>query len=123
MAWRDQRPGVQLHLPLQPATAMSGRDQERRDPPVSGRYHALFASGVGHPPRPQDLESADSTKVATCAGFAVLPPSDFPRRQQRRSNEDVVIPFPTPMLVKHCCQLNKVCFTRATNSFLCDLTR
>src|SRR5229473_5051871 len=101
MAWRDQRPGVQLLLPLQPAIALSGRDRERLDPPVSSRRRELFASGVECPPRPQDLESADSTKAATCAAFAVLLPSCFPRRRPRRSNEDVVIPFPHPMLVKH----------------------
>src|SRR5256885_5770097 len=123
MAWRDERPDVQLHLPLQPAITPTGRDQERRDPPVSGRYRGLFASGVRHPPRLQDLESADSTKVATCAAFAVLPPSDFPSRQPRRSNADVAIPFSIPMLVKHRSQLNKVCCSRATNSSLHDLTR
>src|SRR6266849_9663112 len=98
MAWRDERPDVQLHLPLQPAITPSGRDQERRAPPVSGRYRGLFASGVRYPPRLQDLESADSTKVATCAAFAELPPSCFPLRQPRRSSEDVVIPFPLPCL-------------------------
>src|SRR5882724_8090933 len=96
MAWRDQPPGVQLLRPLQPAIALSGRDRERPDPPVSDRRRELFASEVGCPPRPQDLESADSTKVVTCAAFAVLPPSGFPRRPPRRSNEDVVIPFPLP---------------------------
>src|ERR1700693_2493477 len=98
MAWRDEPPGVQLHLPLQPAIALSGRDRERLDPPVSARYRELFASGVRHPPRPQDLESAGSKKVAPCAAFAVLPASGFPRRQPRRSNEDVVIPFRLPCL-------------------------
>src|SRR5882757_3524038 len=96
MAWRDERPAVQLDLPLQPATAMGGHDQERRDPPVSSRYRELFASEVRYPPRPQDLESADSTKVATYAAFSVPPPSDFPSRQPQRSNEDVVIPFRLP---------------------------
>src|SRR5229473_8166064 len=95
MAWRDERPGVQLHLPLQPAIALSGRDRERLDPPVSVRYRELFASGVGRPPRPQDLESADLAKVVTCAAFALLPPSDFPPRRPRRNSEDVVIPFPS----------------------------
>src|SRR6266852_5211136 len=98
MPWPDPRPGVQLLLPLQPAITLSGRDRERPDPPVSGRHRELFASEVGCPPRPQDLESADSTKAATCAAFAALPPSDFPRRQPRRSNEDVVIPFQLPCL-------------------------
>src|SRR6266851_7101219 len=96
MAWRDQRPGVQLLLPLQPAIALSGRDRERLDPPVSSRRPELFVLGVECPPHPQDLESADSTKAATCAAFAELPPSSFPLRQPRRSSEDVVIPFPLP---------------------------
>src|SRR5579864_9015753 len=96
MAWRDERPGVQLHLPLQPAIAPRGRDQGKLDPQVSARCRELFASGVGHPPRPQDLESADSAKVATCAALAGLPPSGFPLRLPRRSSEDVVVPFPLP---------------------------
>src|SRR6266566_5684244 len=96
MAWQDERPGVQPRLPLQLAIEQSGRDRERRDPPVSGRYRELFASGVQYPLRLQDLEFADSTKVATCAGFAVLLPSGFPRRQPRRSSEDAVIPFVLP---------------------------
>src|SRR5580692_4225307 len=98
MAWRDEQPGVQLRLPPLPAPALSGRDRERLDPPVSVRCRELFASGVGCPPRPQDLESADSTKVATCAASAVLPPSGFPRPPRRRSSEDVVIPFRLPCL-------------------------
>ena|ERR1700730_5820125 len=49
---------------------------------------------------PQVLESADSTKVVTCAAFALPPPSDFLPRQPRRNTEDVVIPFPTP----HACE-------------------
>src|ERR1700688_5217330 len=85
-----------LQLPLPPAIALSGRDRERLDPLVSVRYPGLFASRVGHRPRPQGLESADSTRVAMCAAFAVPPPSGFPRRQPRRNNEDVVIPFPLP---------------------------
>src|SRR6266849_6569465 len=112
MAWRDERPGV----PLQPAIARSERDRERLDPPASVRYRELFASGVGRPPRPQDLESADSTKVVTCAVFALPPPLDFPPQQLRRNNEDVVIPFPRPIFLKHSSQLNKVCFNGATNS-------
>src|SRR5260370_1070341 len=98
MAWRDERPDVQLRLPLQPAITLCGRNRERLDPPVSGRRLELFASGVGCPPHPQDLESADSRKAATCAALVALPPSGFPSRQPRRSNEDVVIPFPTPCL-------------------------
>src|ERR1700720_1633462 len=96
MAWRDQRPGVQLRLPLNPAITLWGGGRERRAPPVSGRRRELFASEVGCPLRPQDLESADSTKAATCEEFAVLPPSGFPRRQPRRSIEDAAIPFVLP---------------------------
>src|SRR5437899_11917200 len=109
MAWRDERPAVQLRLPLQPAIAPPGRDRERLDPPVSVRCRELCASGVVRPPLPQDLESAGSTKVVTCAVFALLRPSDFLPRQPRRNSENVVIPIPTPMLVRHRCQLNKVC--------------
>src|SRR6266403_2482413 len=98
MACRDERPGVQLRLPHQPALAPSGRDRERLDPPVSVRYRERGASGVGRLARSQDLESADSTKVVTCAAFALLPPSDFPPRRPRRNSEDVVIPFPLPCL-------------------------
>src|SRR5260370_19363502 len=96
MAWPDQPPGVQLRWPLQPAIALSGRDRERPDPPVSGRRRELFASEVGCPPRPQDLESADSTKVATYAAFAALPPLGFPRLQPQRSSQDAAIPLRTP---------------------------
>src|SRR6266550_5908754 len=123
MAWQDERPGVQLRLPLQLAIEQSGRDRERRDPPVSGRYRELFASGVQYPLRLQDLEFADSTKVATCAGFAVLLPSGFPRRQPRRSSEDAVIPFVLPCSRSIAPSLTKVCFNRATNTSLRDLTR
>src|SRR6266478_5043532 len=123
MAWRDERPDVQLHLPLQPAITPSGRDQERRDPPVSGRYRGLFASGVRHPPRLQDLESADSTKVATCAAFAVLPPSDFPPRRPQRNSEDVVIPFSLPCLESIDASLTKYAPTPATDTLLHNLTQ
>src|SRR6267143_580613 len=98
MAWRDELRGVQLRLPLQPAIALSGRDRERLDPPVSVRYRERCASAVGHGPRLQDPESAGSTKVVTCAVFALLRPSDFLPRQPRRNSEDVVIPFPLPCL-------------------------
>src|SRR6266566_321316 len=116
MAWRDERPGVQLRLPLQPAIALSGRDRERLDPPVSGRRRERCASAVGRPPRLQDPESAGSTKVVTCAVFALLPPSDFLPQQPRRSSEDVAIPFPLPCLRGIAAQLNKVCSSRATNT-------
>src|SRR3984957_8684138 len=114
MAWRDERPGVQLRLPLQPAIAPRGRDRGRLDPPVLVRCREPFASGAGRPPRPQDLESADSTKVVTCAVFAPPPPSGFLPRQPRRSSEDVVIPFPLPCFEGIGCQLNKVCSKGAT---------
>src|SRR2546429_6242064 len=70
--------------PLFPYTTLFRSDQERRDPPVSGRYRGLFASGVRHPPRLQDLESADSTKVATCAAFAVLRSEEHTSELQSR---------------------------------------
>src|ERR1700730_337704 len=98
MVWRDERPGVQLRLPLQPALAPRGRVRESLDLPASVRYLERGASGVARLPRPQDLESADSMKVATCAVFALLPPLDFPPRRLRRNNEDVVIPLPLPCL-------------------------
>src|SRR6202051_5181777 len=93
MAWRDERPGEQLRLPLQPAIAPSGRVRERLDLRVSVRYRERGVSRVAHLPRPQGLESADSTKVVTCSAFALLPPSDFPPRRPRRNSADVVVPF------------------------------
>src|SRR5258705_11469233 len=98
MACWDDRPGGQLPLPLQPAIAPSGRDRERLDLQASVRCRERCASGVGRLPRPQDPESAGSTKVARCAGFALLPPSDFPPRRPRRNTEDVVIPFSLPCM-------------------------
>src|SRR5216684_5823108 len=98
MAWRDERPGAQLRLPLLPAIAPSERDRERLDPPVSVRCRERGVSRVAHLPRPQDLESDDLAKVVTCAAFALLPPSDFPPRRPRQNSEDVVIPFSLPCL-------------------------
>src|SRR4029077_17463477 len=98
MAWRDERPGVQLRLPLQPAIAPSGRVRERLGPPVSVRCRERCASGVERLPPPQGLESAGSTKVVTCVVFALPPPLDFPPPQPPRNSEDVVIPFPLPYL-------------------------
>src|SRR6266446_2129434 len=98
MAWRDERPGVQLRLPLQPAIAPSGRDRERLDPPVSVRCRERGASGVARLARSQDLESADLAKVVTCAVFALPLPLDFPPQQLRRNSEGVVVPFPLPYL-------------------------
>src|SRR5438876_2483213 len=98
MAWRDERPGVQLWLPLQPAIALSGRDRERLDPPVSVRCRERCASAVGRRPRLQDLESAGSTKAVTCAVFALLLQSGFLPRQPRRNSEDAVIPSRLPCL-------------------------
>src|SRR5271163_3826240 len=43
-AWRDERLGVQLRLPHQPAIEPRARDRERLDPPVSARRHELCAS-------------------------------------------------------------------------------
>src|SRR5712664_2230821 len=116
MAWGDERPGEQLRLPLLPAIAPSGRDRERFDLPVSVRCRERGVSRVAHLPRPQDLEFGDSTTVVTCAVFAPLLPLDFPPQQSQRNNEDVVIPFPHSISLKHGSQLNKVCFSRATNS-------
>src|SRR5260370_7483228 len=93
MAWRDERPGVQIRLPLQPAIAPRGRVRERLCLPVSVRCRERGVSRVAHLPRPQALESADLAKVVTCAAFALLPPSDFPPRRPRRNTPDVAIPF------------------------------
>src|ERR1700674_4999823 len=98
MAWRDERPGEQLRLPLQLAIALSGRDRERLDPRVSVRCRERRASAVGRLPPPQGLESAGSAKVATCAVFAPLRPSDFQPRQPQRNSAGVVIPFSLPCL-------------------------
>src|SRR5580704_11139931 len=83
MAWRDERLGEQLRLPLQPAIAPSGRVREKLDLRASVRCRERGASGVARLPRPQGPEFAYSTKVVTCAAFAVLPPSDFRLRQPR----------------------------------------
>src|ERR1700680_2487785 len=123
MAWQDERPGEQLRLPRQPAIAPSGRVRERLDLQVSFRYRERGASGVARLPRPQGLESADSTKVVTCAAFALPPPSDFLPRQARRNSEDVVIQFPLPMLPKHCSKFTKVCLNGVTTIHRCNLTR
>src|SRR6202521_1539202 len=93
MACWDEQLGEQLRLPRLPAIAPSARDRERFDPRASTRFREPGASGVARLPRPQGLESADSTKVVTCAAFALLPPSDFPPRRPRRNSADVVIPF------------------------------
>src|SRR5713226_6258044 len=98
MALADERSGGQLRLPLRPAKALSGRGRERPDLPVSVRCRERGVSRVARLPRPQDLESADSAKVAMCVVFALLLPSDFLPRQPRRNSEDVVIPFPLPCL-------------------------
>src|SRR5216684_6460073 len=93
MACLDERPGEQLRLPFQPAIGVLARDRGRFDPPVSGQRREPGVSRVACLSRPQDPESADSKMVVTCAGFAVLLPSGFPRRQPRRSSEDAAIPF------------------------------
>jgi multidrug efflux pump subunit AcrB len=76
---------------------------------------------LGH--NPQDLESAGSTKVVTCAAFALLPPSDFPPRQPRRNSEGVVIPFFTGILRKHDSSAYKVSLEDATTSYLRHLNK
>src|SRR5437660_40186 len=66
-------------------TSVAGSNQCARRPrqvlhnasPVSVRRRERRASRVGRPPRSQDLESADSTKVAMRALFALLPASGF----------------------------------------------
>src|SRR5229473_7517010 len=96
MVYWDERPGEQLRLSRLLAIAPSARGRERPDPRASTRFREHGASGVALLVRSQDLESADSTKVVTCAVFALLPPSDFRPRQPQRNNEGVVIPFPLP---------------------------
>src|SRR5882724_9462656 len=118
MACWDEQPGERLRLPRLPAIAPSARDRERFDPLASVRCRERGASGVGRLARSQDLESVDSTKVVRCAAFALLPPSDFRLRQPRQNTEDAVIPFSTPMLARHPCQLNKVYSNSATNARL-----
>src|ERR1700735_3855693 len=109
MSGEDERPGVQLALPLQPAIAPNARDRERLDPPASAQSLERGVSAIGSLARSQDLEFADSTKAVTCAAFVLLPPSDFLPRRPRRNSGSAVIPFSAPMLVRHRCQLNKVC--------------
>src|SRR5216683_4515942 len=116
MACWDERPGEQLRLPRLPATAPTAPDRERLDPRASIRSRERGASGVGRLARSQDLESVDLTKVVTCAAFALLPPSDFLPQPPRRNSEGVVIPLSTPMLMRHRCQLNKVCSNGATDA-------
>src|SRR5712692_9058559 len=118
MACWDERPGEQLRLPRLPAIAPSARDRKRFDPRASARFREHGASGVGRLVRSQDLESADSRKVVKCAASALLPPSDSLPPQPRRNNEGVVIPFLAPMLVRHRCELNKVCSNSAINTCL-----
>src|SRR6266403_228061 len=114
MACWDEQPGEQLRLPRLPAIAPSARDRETLDPRASTRFRGHAASGVALLVRSQDLESAGSRKVVTCAASALLPPSDFLPPRPRRNSEGVVIPFFTPILVRHRCQLNKVCCKRGT---------
>src|ERR1700722_2365487 len=98
MAWRGERPAAQRRLPRQPATAATGRGRATFDPPVSVRSREHDASAVARLTRSQDPESADSTKVVTCAAFVLPPASGFPLRRLPRNSEDVVIPFPLPCL-------------------------
>src|SRR5580704_725176 len=98
MACWDERPGELLRLPRLPAIAPSGRVRERLGLRVSVLRRERAVSRVAHLPRPQDLESADLAKAATCVAFAPLPPSDFSPRRPRRNSADVVIPFSLPCL-------------------------
>src|SRR5216684_1360977 len=113
MASPDERPGGPPRLPPRPAIALRERDREKLDLPASVRCLAPVVSRGARLPRLQDRESAGSTKAVTCAVLALLPPSDFLPRRPLRNSEDAVIPFPTPMLVRHRCQLNKVWSNRA----------
>src|SRR3984957_3803068 len=94
--------------------APNARDRERLDPRASAQSRERGASAVGSLARSQDLESADSMKAVTCAAFVLLPPSDFLPPRPRRSSGSAVIPFSAPMLVRHRCQLNKVCCSPGT---------
>src|ERR1700676_724503 len=114
MAYWDERPGERLPLPRLPAIAPSARDPERFDQLASTRFREHGAPGVGRLVRSRDLESAGSRKVVKCAASAVLPPSDFLPQRPPRNSEGVVIPFFTPILVRHRCQLIKVCGKRRT---------
>src|ERR1700722_13259879 len=95
MAFLVERPGEQLRLPLQPATAQCGHDQGTLYLLGSVQCRERGVSKVARRLRPQDLESADSKKVVMCAVFAPPLPLDFPFLRPRRSSEDAVIPsFP-----------------------------
>src|SRR6267154_504963 len=108
MACWDERLGEQLRLPRLLAIAPSDLVRERLGPLASTRFRERGVSGVGRLVRSQDLESAGSRKVVKCAVFALLPPSDFLPPRPQRNSEGVAIPFFTPILVRHRCQLNKV---------------
>src|SRR6266478_9965033 len=114
MAYWDERPCEPLRLPHPPAIAPSARDRETFDPRASTRSREHGASAVGRLVRSQDPESAGSRKVVKCAASALLPPSDFLPPRPQRNSEGVAIPFFTPILVRHRCQLNKVCCDRGT---------
>src|SRR5258707_15351113 len=94
----ERQRGVQFGLPHHPEPARGGCEGKKRDPPVSVRCRERGASGVGRLARSQDLESADSTKVVTCAVFALPPSSDFPPQQLPRNSVGAVIPLPLPCL-------------------------
>src|SRR6266849_4273157 len=57
MALPDERSGEQSRLPPRPAKALSGRDPEKLDPPVSIRCRELGVSEVRRQSLPQDLGS------------------------------------------------------------------
>ena len=48
---------------------------------------------------------------------ALLPPSDFPASKYRRCRNSI----PTTMLVRHRCQLNKVCSNNGAGAGISDL--
>src|SRR5260370_4624299 len=120
--WDERRVG-RLRPPFQPAIPPGGGDRGGLAPPVSVGCRERGVSGVAHPPRPQDLESADLAKVVTCAAFALLPRTDFPPRRPQRNNAGVVIPSFTNILRKHCCPAYKVSLEEATTSRLMHLMR
>src|SRR3989442_14851431 len=95
MVWQDGRPAVQFRLPLQPALARLGRDRGRLVPRLLVPCHEHYGPAIGRLFRPQDLESADSARGTTCAGF-LPPPSGFSPPRLRQNNKDALIPFPLP---------------------------
>src|SRR5580698_4808248 len=114
MAYWDERPGERLPLPRPPAIAPTARDREIFVRRASTRFLERGVSGVEPLVRSQDPESAGLRTVVTYAASALRPPSDFLPPRPQRNIEGVVVPFLTPILARHRCQLNKVCCKRGT---------